>query len=145
MRPSHGASSRRSRSNGASCRSAAGSVSPEPHALAIQRAFSSDAADAIRVRVSIHQGPCLAVNLNAGIDYFGRVVNLAAKLQALAAAHQIVFSAAIGEEPAVAELLAAEALEPEALEYAPPGPPRRTLAVQRVTLPRASLARADDG
>ncbi|MEZ4427213.1 MAG: DUF5939 domain-containing protein [Nannocystaceae bacterium] len=114
-------------------------------ALAIQRAFSSDAADAIRVRVSIHQGPCLAVNLNAGIDYFGRVVNLAAKLQALAAAHQIVFSAAIGEEPAVAELLAAEALEPEALEYAPPGPPRRTLAVQRVTLPRASLARAVDG
>ncbi|MCZ8156926.1 MAG: adenylate/guanylate cyclase domain-containing protein, partial [Leptospira sp.] len=35
----------------------------------------------VRIRVSIHTGNCLAVNLNSNIDYFGNTVNYAAKMQ----------------------------------------------------------------
>ncbi len=45
-----------------------------------------------RIRVSVNMGPCIAVNLNSNIDYFGRVVNTAANLQAFAKAGEIVFS-----------------------------------------------------
>ena len=52
----------------------------------------------LRLRISLHQGPCLAVNLNSNIDYFGNTVNLAAKLQALAEAGQIAFSQPVLED-----------------------------------------------
>ena len=38
-----------------------------------------------RLRISLNTGPCIAVKLNANIDYFGGTVNVAAKLQSLAA------------------------------------------------------------
>jgi class 3 adenylate cyclase len=46
----------------------------------------------ITLRVSINTGVCIAVNLNSNIDYFGNAVNLAAKLQLLAGAGDIVIS-----------------------------------------------------
>ncbi len=49
----------------------------------------------IRIRITLHSGPCLAVNLNSNIDYFGNTVNFAAKLQAIADSGEIVFSEAI--------------------------------------------------
>jgi len=62
-------------------------------AVAIQNRFPpQESADAIRVRVSAHTGPVIAVSLNTGIDYFGNTVNFAAKLQARAGAGQIAVS-----------------------------------------------------
>src|SRR5690606_36255651 len=76
---------------------------------AIQRRFYPRREDLpIRVRISIHRGPCIAVNLNSAIDYFGGTVNVAAKLQACADAGQIAMSTAIADAPGVREFLAAE-------------------------------------
>ncbi|MCS6984739.1 MAG: adenylate/guanylate cyclase domain-containing protein [Leptospiraceae bacterium] len=61
-------------------------------AVHIQEIFSQNIVPDIRLRVGIHYGDCLAVNLNTGLDYFGKTVNTAAKLQSLAAANEIVFS-----------------------------------------------------
>jgi class 3 adenylate cyclase len=78
-------------------------------ALGVQRRFGAGGEhEGLRVRISLNQGPCIAVNLNSGIDYFGRTVNLAAKLQAWASAGQIVFPAALRDDPRLAALLDAE-------------------------------------
>ena len=49
--------------------------------------------------------------------FFGGTVNIAAKLQALAEAHQIAISAATYRAPGVAELLAPHAAQLDELEY----------------------------
>ncbi|MEZ4382880.1 MAG: adenylate/guanylate cyclase domain-containing protein [Nannocystaceae bacterium] len=78
-------------------------------AQAIQRRFHAGREDSpIRLRISLHVGPCIAVNLNSVVDYFGGTVNAAAKLQSCAEAGQIAMSPAIVESPGVRELLAAE-------------------------------------
>ena len=74
-------------------------------AEAIQRAFA--APGGLRLRISLNTGSCIAVRLNANIDYFGSAVNLAAKLQALAEAGQIALSASTLAAPGVAAHLAA--------------------------------------
>ncbi len=60
-------------------------------ALALQEMFRTDTE--VQVRVAVHRGPCLAVNLGSGIDFFGRTVNTAAKLQQAAGAGEIVATA----------------------------------------------------
>jgi len=60
----------------------------------------------IILRASLHTGPCIAVNLNSGIDYFGGTVNIASKLQAKAEGGQIAFSKQTHDAPGVAEMLA---------------------------------------
>ena len=97
-------------------------------AQAIQRAFGPGSP--VRLRVSLHSGPCLAVKLNADIDYFGTTVNVAAKLQALAGAGEIAISEATHASPGVADWLAGEgaALDEVRLEhkaFAEPIPARR--------------------
>lgn len=75
----------------------------------IQRRFAPGRVDLpLRVRISLHRGPCIAVNLNSAIDYFGGTVNVAAKLQACAEAGQVAMSEAIVDAPGVREFLAAE-------------------------------------
>ena len=37
------------------------------------------------IKIGIHEGPCLAVTLNDRLDYFGQTVNIAARVQGLAA------------------------------------------------------------
>jgi class 3 adenylate cyclase len=58
-----------------------------------------------RLRISLNTGPCIAVKLNANIDYFGGTVNVAAKLQALAESWQIAMSQATYAAPGVAAYL----------------------------------------
>jgi class 3 adenylate cyclase len=75
-------------------------------AAGIMRRFHTDRADtSILLRASLNTGPCIAVNLNSGIDYFGGTVNIASKLQACAGAGQIAFSKATFDSPAVKEML----------------------------------------
>ncbi|MCB9539257.1 MAG: adenylate/guanylate cyclase domain-containing protein, partial [Myxococcales bacterium] len=76
-------------------------------ARAIQQTFAAEREDTpVRLRISLHCGPCIAVRLNAGIDYFGGTVNLAAKLQARAEAGEIAFSDALRRWPGVSDWLA---------------------------------------
>jgi adenylate cyclase len=82
-------------------------------AVAIQRAFADPAG--IRLRVSINTGPCLAVRLNADIDYFGHAVNVAAKLQSIVEAGQVALAERTRAAPGVAAALAELALPVEEL------------------------------
>ena len=76
-------------------------TSPENAARAAQEIAIADLGQ-IEVRVSLHSGPCLAVNLNKGVDYFGSVVNEAAKLQAAAGASEIAVSPELAERLGIA-------------------------------------------
>ncbi|PJZ69977.1 adenylate cyclase [Leptospira perolatii] len=62
----------------------------------------------IRIRVSIHSGPCLAVNLNSNIDYFGNAVNFASKLQGITDSGEITFSEIVFRDREVRRLMAKE-------------------------------------
>ena len=48
--------------------------------------------ECLKIRISIHSGPVMAVQLNVGIDYFGKTVNRAAKLQGPLGAGDIAIS-----------------------------------------------------
>jgi class 3 adenylate cyclase len=60
----------------------------------------------IRLRISLNTGPCIAVRLNANVDFFGGTVNIAAKLQALAEAYQVAISETTYRSAGVAAYLA---------------------------------------
>jgi class 3 adenylate cyclase len=86
---------------------------------------------AIIVKLGLHCGPCIAVTLNDRLDYFGRTVNLAARLEHESQGGDIVISEAMAAETGMEALLAAwmpttEAavvkgfLEPIALRRIPP-------------------------
>jgi class 3 adenylate cyclase len=64
------------------------------------------------LKIGIHAGPCIAVELNERLDYFGQTVNIAARVQGLADANEIVVTDLIYAAPGVAELAAAASLEP---------------------------------
>lgn len=89
-------------------------------AVALQKAFTGGSdTGGVLLRASIHSGPCIAVNLNSGIDYFGNTVNYAAKLQQLAGAREIAFSPEFLRDVQVQEFLTAEALAKEKRAFAP--------------------------
>jgi class 3 adenylate cyclase len=58
------------------------------------------------LKCSIHQGPCLAINQNERLDYFGTTVNVTARLCALSTGSDIVVTAQILRDPEVAALVA---------------------------------------
>ncbi len=58
------------------------------------------------LKCSIHQGPCLAINQNERLDYFGTTVNVAARLCALSTGADIVVSGRVLRDSEVAALLA---------------------------------------
>jgi class 3 adenylate cyclase len=64
------------------------------------------------VKIGIHEGPCLAVMLNERQDYFGQTVNIAARVQSLSTSQEIHITGPVIEAPAVAALLAREAIKP---------------------------------
>lgn len=53
------------------------------------------------IKLGLHQGPCLAVNLNDKLDYFGTTVNLAARLQGQSEGGDVVISEILRRDPAV--------------------------------------------
>ncbi|MBS0663666.1 MAG: hypothetical protein JSR48_10420 [Verrucomicrobia bacterium] len=57
------------------------------------------------LKAGLHHGPCIAINQNERLDYFGTTVNLAARLCAQAAGDDIILSDAVRADAAVAELL----------------------------------------
>jgi class 3 adenylate cyclase len=44
----------------------------------------------LRLKIGIHEGSCLAVTLNDQQDYYGLTVNIASRVQSLAAPRSIV-------------------------------------------------------
>jgi class 3 adenylate cyclase len=57
------------------------------------------------LKIGVHKGPAIAVTLNDRLDYFGQTVNIAARVQSLADADEIIVSDDVYESAAVKELL----------------------------------------
>ncbi len=61
--------------------------------------------EGIAIKMGVHAGHCIAVTLNDRLDYFGTMVNLAARLQGLARAGEVLLSASLADDPKVREVL----------------------------------------
>jgi class 3 adenylate cyclase len=66
------------------------------------------------LKIGIHEGPCIAVNLNDRQDYFGQTVNIASRVQNLATSRSIFATGAVIDNPTSSELLAKSGLKPQA-------------------------------
>ena len=64
------------------------------------------------LKMGIHEGPCLAVSLNDRQDYFGQTVNIASRVQALAASRSIVATEQVVENPQASAVLETSGLKP---------------------------------
>jgi len=58
------------------------------------------------LKVGLHKGPCIVVNLNDRLDYFGSTVNITARLPGFSQGGELIFSEAIHDDPEVQEFLA---------------------------------------
>jgi adenylate cyclase len=59
----------------------------------------------IHLKIGVHFGACLAVNLNDRLDYFGSAVNVAARLEGVCEAGNVVISGDLFEQPGVAQVI----------------------------------------
>ncbi len=66
-----------------------------------------DSAPPFYLKAGMHQGPCIAVTMNNRLDYFGSVVNMAARLERLSSGEDVIVSEAIRHDPEVGDLLSA--------------------------------------
>lgn len=84
-------------------------------ALAIQQEINAFNAahpnEPLVIKLGLHQGPCLAVNLNDRLDYFGTTVNLAARLEGQSRGGDVVISEKLRRDPAVDKLLQAQNIQ----------------------------------
>ena len=68
-------------------------------------AGTSEEDDAVILKIGAHAGHCIAVTLNDRLDYFGSMVNLAARVQGLADGGEVVLTSSLARDPSVAPLL----------------------------------------
>jgi class 3 adenylate cyclase len=66
----------------------------------------------LSLKIGVHTGPCIAVELNDRLDYFGRTVNMAARVQGLAGPGEIVCTETVFATPGVPEVLAEAGFTP---------------------------------
>ncbi|MBV6449508.1 MAG: hypothetical protein MHPDNHAH_00218 [Anaerolineales bacterium] len=66
------------------------------------------------LKAGMHKGPCIVVNLNDRLDYFGSTVNIAARLPGFSQGGELIFSEEIHNDPEVQEFLA-QNLKPDVL------------------------------
>ncbi|MBR1247051.1 adenylate/guanylate cyclase domain-containing protein [Bradyrhizobium sp. AUGA SZCCT0169] len=66
----------------------------------------------LSLKMGIHEGSCLAVTLNAQQDYFGQTVNIASRVQGLAASRSIVVTEQVVENAKARSLLETKGLKP---------------------------------
>jgi class 3 adenylate cyclase len=88
--------------------------------LEIQREFTSGRSalsdPQLRVKLGLHRGPCIAVNANDLLDYFGSTVNIAARVQNESVGGDIVVTPEVLNDPGVRGVLARERLAQEPFE-----------------------------
>jgi class 3 adenylate cyclase len=114
-------------------------------AVEIQREFTAgeiaQGNPALRVKLGLHRGPCIAVNANDVLDYFGSTVNIAARVQSESVGGDIVVTDELLEDPGVRLILERERARVEQFEQQLKGF-SRTFALARVHL--AEVAEALD-
>jgi adenylate cyclase len=84
-------------------------MAPEQFALPAGIEVPPSSFRPLALKAGLHCGPCLAINQNDRLDYFGTTVNLTARLCSLCTGTDLVLSAAALADPEVASHLAAQA------------------------------------
>ncbi len=79
---------------------------------AMRRLHETHGREDLLLKIGIHEGPCLAVNLNERQDYFGQTVNIASRVQGLA--RSILATAPVIDNPRSASLLGNNGQKPMA-------------------------------
>ncbi len=69
--------------------------------------FNRTTSSELILKIGIHRGRSIAVNLNDRVDYFGQSVNIAARVQGLAGAGEMTLSEDVYRYPGVEEALSA--------------------------------------
>ncbi len=59
----------------------------------------------VRLKIGIHSGPCIAVNMNERLDYFGTTVNVAARIQNESVGDDIVLLESVAQDREVAKAI----------------------------------------
>ncbi len=107
--------------------------------LSAIQTYNSENPDApLILKMGIHQGACIAVTLNERLDYFGSVVNLAARLEGQSRGGDMVLSEAVAADPGVQTLLQVGNAASESFTATLKGF-EDTVSLHRVTLERESV------
>ena len=64
----------------------------------------------LQLKVGLHSGPCIAVELNERLDYFGQTVNVAARVQGVAGADEIAITEPVYAAPGAQDVIRAAEL-----------------------------------
>ncbi|MCB1201256.1 MAG: adenylate/guanylate cyclase domain-containing protein [Leptospiraceae bacterium] len=72
---------------------------------------SKNVAEKVHLKIGLHRGPAILVNLNERLDYFGSTVNKAARIQSLSGTEEVSFSTEIHEDPATIPILKSEGVK----------------------------------
>src|SRR5215467_8034569 len=81
---------------------------------AMRRLNETHGREDLLLKIGIHEGPCLAVNLNERQDYFGQTVNIASRVQGLAMSRSILATAPVVHNPRSASVLGSNGQKPVA-------------------------------
>jgi class 3 adenylate cyclase len=81
---------------------------------AMRRLNETHGREDLLLKIGIHEGPCLAVNLNERQDYFGQTVNIASRVQGLAVSRSILATAPVVHNPRSASVLGSNGGKPVA-------------------------------
>lgn len=71
----------------------------------VQKQLSLRGEPPLSIKAGIHYGPCIVVNLNDRLDYFGSTVNIAARLPNFSLGGEAILSEPIRNDPEVIEFL----------------------------------------
>jgi class 3 adenylate cyclase/DNA-directed RNA polymerase subunit N (RpoN/RPB10) len=84
----------------------------------IQRMFSSGAVrdGGIKVKIGLHRGPAIAVTSNRNLDFFGRSVNIAARVQSKSIENEVLLTDPVKSDPGVERYFIENKLKPERRE-----------------------------
>lgn len=86
-------------------------------ALGVEHRSKTDF-DEVTLKIGIHMGPAIAINNAGKLDYFGTMVNKAARVQAQSQGDDVVFSLAVAEDPEVRRFLSSMGLKEEVVSVA---------------------------
>lgn len=66
------------------------------------------------LKVGLHKGPCIVVNLNDRLDYFGSTVNITARLPGFSQGGELILSETFHDDPEIQDFFA-QSIKPNAL------------------------------
>lgn len=91
----------------------------------------------LMLKTGIHTGPCIIINQNERLDYFGSTVNIAARLEALSQGNDMVISSQVYADPEVVDWLPQTPWTLHHTETTLKGFGEKTFPVLRLTRPTA--------